>query len=130
MACYRFAKQLRSRDEWALATCVERVIAGLRDAFPEMGRDVAIDGSDLPAYANGHRKDHNGVEREQSDPDASWGHRSAISTRKGGGYYGYKVRAAVDVATGLPTSCRLDDPREAQLCTRARSRVAARRLNG
>ncbi|MEJ7788230.1 MAG: transposase, partial [Solirubrobacteraceae bacterium] len=31
-----------------------------------------------------------------------WGHRSAVSTRKGGGYYGYKVHAAVCVVTGLP----------------------------
>ena len=30
-----------------------------------------------------------------SDPDASWGHRSAVSTRKGGGFYGYKIHAAV-----------------------------------
>lgn len=69
-----------------------------------MGRDVAIDGSDLPAYANGQRYvSKGGAERERfSDPDASWGHRSAVSTRKGGGYYGYKVHAAVCVATGLP----------------------------
>ena len=60
--------------------------------------------SDLPAYANGQRYlSKNGPERERySDPDASWGHRSAVSTRKGGGYYGYKVHAAVCVVTGLP----------------------------
>src|SRR3954451_20134209 len=39
-----------------------------------------------------------------SDPDASWGHRSAVSTRKGGGFYGYKVHAAVCVVTGLPVA--------------------------
>ena len=37
-----------------------------------------------------------------SDPDASWGHRSAVSTRKGGGFYGYKIDLAVCTATGLP----------------------------
>ena len=31
--------------------------------------------------------------RSYSDPDASWGHRSAVSTRKGGGFYGYKLHA-------------------------------------
>jgi hypothetical protein len=36
-----------------------------------------------------------------SDPDASWGHRSAIFYPQGG-CYDYKVHAAVDVATGLP----------------------------
>lgn len=54
-----------------------------------MGQEVAIDASDMPAYANGQRflyKD--GSERQTySDPDASWGHRSAISTRKGGGFW-------------------------------------------
>lgn len=37
-----------------------------------MGRDVAIDASDIPAYANGHRTDHDGNLRNSSDPDASW----------------------------------------------------------
>ena len=71
-----------------------------------MGRDVAIDASDLPAYANGQRfVSKGGRERERfSDPDASWGHHSAVSTRKGGGYYGYKVDAAVCTRTGLPVA--------------------------
>jgi hypothetical protein len=58
----------------------------------------------MPAYANGQRYvSKNGPERERfSDPDASWGHRSAVSTRKGGGFYGFKVHAAVCAATGLP----------------------------
>src|SRR5450755_1156096 len=79
-----------------------------------MGKDIAIDGSDLPAYAHGHRKDHNGRQREQSDPDASWGHRSAISTRKGGRYYGYKVHAAVDVATGLPLAWQVATAKDSE----------------
>ena len=41
---------------------------------------------------------------EYSDHDASWGHRSAVSTRKGGGFYGYRIHAAVCVRTGLPVS--------------------------
>lgn len=58
---------------------------------------VAIDGSDLPAYANGQRfVSKGGPERKVfSDPDASWGHRSSISTRKGGRFYGYKLHVAV-----------------------------------
>lgn len=67
---------------------------------------VAIDGSDLPAYANGQKYiRHGGPERKKfSDPDASWGHRSSISTRSGGGYYGYKVHCVVDTMTGLPVA--------------------------
>ena len=65
--------------------------AGLHKLMPGMGEHVALDGSDLPAYANGQRYvSKGGPERERySDPDASWGHRSAVSTRKGGGFYGY-----------------------------------------
>jgi hypothetical protein len=78
-----------------------------------MGRDVAIDASDLPAFANGQRYvSKNGPERERfSDPDASWGHRSAISTRKGGGFYGYKLQAAVCASTGLPLAWRVESAR-------------------
>lgn len=53
-ACYRFAAKLREHGD-ALATCIDAVLAKLRDAKPEMGKTVAIDGSDLPAYANGQR---------------------------------------------------------------------------
>jgi hypothetical protein len=114
-ACYRFARKLREHSE-ALADCLDRVIASLAERFPELGRDVAIDGSDLPAYANGQRYlSKNGPEREcYSDPDASWGHRSAVSTRKGGGYYGYKVHAAVDVATDLPLAWTVETAKDAE----------------
>jgi len=99
----RFTAKLRAHKP-LLDACIDAVTARLHDAHPEMGENVAIDGSDLPAYANGQRfLSKNGPERKTySDPDASWGHRSAVSTRKGGGYYGYKVHAAVCVATGLP----------------------------
>jgi len=102
-ACYRFAAKLRAYKP-LLDACIDAVAARLHAAHPEMGENVAIDGSDLPAYANGQRfLSKNGPERKTySDPYASWGHRSAVSTRKGGGYYGYKVHAAVCVVTGLP----------------------------
>lgn len=102
-ACYRFTVKLRENSA-KLADCLDRITASLADALPDMGRDVAIDASDLPAHANGQRYvSKGGRERERfSDPDASWGHRSSISTRKGGGFYGYKLHAAVCSRTGLP----------------------------
>jgi hypothetical protein len=102
-ACYRFAAKLRAYKP-LLDACIDAVTARLHNQFPDMGANVAIDGSDLPAYANGQRYvSKGGAERWRfSDPDATWGHRSAVSTRKGGGYYGYKVHAAVCVVTGLP----------------------------
>ena len=102
-ACYRFTRKLREHQD-TLTGCIEHVLTALHSAHPEMGQTIAIDGSDLPAYANGHRLLYkNGPERKHyADPDASWGHRSAISTRKGGAYYGYKLHAVIDTATDLP----------------------------
>jgi hypothetical protein len=111
-ACYRFARKLRANQP-ALADCIDAVVASLREQYPDFGRDVAIDASDLPAWANGQRYvSKGGRERERfADADASWGHRSAISTRKGGGYYGYKIHAAVCAATGLPLAWRIETAR-------------------
>jgi hypothetical protein len=104
-AAYRFSVKLRHHGH-LLEGCIERVLGRLRAERPGMGENIAIDASDLPAYANGQRFVSNGgrerAESEYSDPDASWGHRSAVSTRKGGGFYGYKIHAAVCTHTGLP----------------------------
>jgi hypothetical protein len=104
-ACYRFTAKLRVHDT-LLSDCIASVVGKLAEAMPGMGDNLAIDGSDMPAYANGQRfASKGGRERdldEYSDPDASWGHRSAVSTRKGGGYYGYKLHMAVCTTTGLP----------------------------
>jgi hypothetical protein len=103
-AAYRFAEKLRKHPAM-VERCIDGVIAGLKKKLPTYGRDLAIDASDVPAYANGHRRLANGMERDHySDPDASWGHRSAVATRKGGGFYGYKIQAAVCVNTGLPAA--------------------------
>src|ERR1700739_1872691 len=70
-ACYRFHTKLREHSE-LLADALDAVLASLRERLPEIGRDVAIDGSDLPAYANGmNKKSKPGPERapgEYSDP--------------------------------------------------------------
>lgn len=104
-AAYRFSNKLRAHTQ-LLEDCTERVLTRLRAEKPGMGENIAIDASDLPAYANGQRFVSNGGREreasEYSDPDASWGHRSAVSTRKGGGFYGYKIHAAVCTLTGLP----------------------------
>ncbi len=112
-AAYRFAEKLR--EHWPMVErCIDGVVAGLKEKLPSYGRDLAIDASDMPAYANGQRYlSKNGPERERySDPDASWGHRSAVSTRKGGGFYGYRLHAAVDVATDLPVAWTVETARD------------------
>jgi Transposase DDE domain/Transposase domain (DUF772) len=112
-AAYRFAAKLRAHQAM-LDACIARVAASLRRKLKGYGEHVAIDASDMPAYANGQRyTSKNGPERERySDPDASWGHRSAVSTRKGGGFYGYRLHAAVCVKTGLPVAWSIAAARE------------------
>jgi len=104
-ACYRFTAKLRAYDD-VLQACIARVVA----AVSTPGAHVAIDASDMPAYANGQRfVSKGGRERERfSDPDATWGHRSAVSTRKGGGFYGYRLHMAVDTETDLPLAWRVE----------------------
>jgi len=105
-AAYRFGKKLRENSP-AVERCIDGVVEGLRLKLPTYGRDLAVDASDMPASANGQRyvsKD-SPVERNwYTDPDASWGHRSAVSTRRGGGFFGYRLHAAVCTATGLPVA--------------------------
>lgn len=108
-AAYRFTVKLRDNGE-SLNACIAAVLASLRERLPELGQTVAIDGSDMPAYANGQRYvSRGGKLRERfSDPDATWGHRSSVSTRSGGGYYGYKLHAAVCTTTGLPVAWQVE----------------------
>src|SRR5205085_7335789 len=114
-------RKLREHSD-KLADCLDRIAAALHAELPEYGQDVSIDASDMPAYANGQRYlSKHGPERETySDPDASWGHRSAVSTRKGGGFYGYRLHAAVCSRTGLPLAWRVASAREHEsLCVPA-----------
>jgi transposase len=114
-ACYRFTAKLRKHKDM-LDRCIVGVVGSLHEAIPEMGKDIAIDASDMPAYANGQRYvSKGGRERapeEYSDPDASWGHRSAVSTRKGGGFYGYRLHMAVCSKTDLPLAWRVETARD------------------
>ena len=76
----------------------------MREKIDGFGENVAVDSTNMRAWANGQKyKYRGGPERESfSDPDASWGHRSAVSTRKGGGFYGYKLHMASCAETDLP----------------------------
>lgn len=105
-AAYRWAAKLRENSDM-LERCIDSVVAGLKAKLPNYGTDLAIDASDMPAYANGQRYVSKGSEVERdwhTDPDASWGHRSAVSTRRGGGFFGYRLHAAVCTATDLPVA--------------------------
>jgi hypothetical protein len=108
-ACYRFTRKLR-KFKPRLDACVVRVIAALHEQLSELGATVAIDASDMPAYANGQRYLYKGgpERKTYSDPDATWGHRSAVSTRAAGSFYGYKLHQVVCAETGLPLAWRVE----------------------
>jgi Transposase DDE domain/Transposase domain (DUF772) len=112
-AAYRFAEKLRDNGE-SVERCIDAVVEGLKAKLPTYGRDLALDASDLPAFANGQRYvSKNGPERERfSDPDASWGHRSAVSTRKGGGFYGFRLHMATCTATDLPVAWKVETAKD------------------
>lgn len=112
-AMYRFARKLREHKP-LLDACIDRVAASVRAQLPEYGRHVAIDASDLVAFANGQRYVRKGgpLRERYSDPDASWGHRSAVSTRAAGSFYGYKLHQAVCARTDLPVAWRVETARE------------------
>jgi hypothetical protein len=109
-AAYRFAEKLRTNGEM-VERCIDGVVEGLHSKLPTYGRDLAIDASDMPAFANGQRyvSKNSTTERNwHTDPDASWGHRSAVSTRRGGGFFGYRLHAAVCAQTGLPVAWQVE----------------------
>ena len=47
-ASYRFAAKLRAYSD-LLTACIDRVMAGMHAEHPDRGRDIAIDGFDMPA---------------------------------------------------------------------------------
>jgi hypothetical protein len=108
-ACYRFTAKLRDHAP-LLERCIADVIRALKKRDPLLGSDVAIDASDMPAYAKGLKANEQESE-VSSDPDASWGHRSAISTRAAGVYFGYKLHLAVCAKTDLPLAWRVETAR-------------------
>jgi hypothetical protein len=110
-ACYRFANKLRANRP-ALAACLDALAASLRERLPDMGREVAIDASDIPAYANGQRFLYNhGPERQAySDPDASWGIAQPSQRARAAGSMGTRFTLLCAV-TGLPLAWEVETAR-------------------
>jgi hypothetical protein len=78
-AAYRFAEKLRDNGEM-VERCIDSVVEGLKATLPTYGTNLAIDTGDMPAYA---------------------------SRRKRGGFFNYRLHAAVCTSTGLPVAWRV-----------------------
>ena len=78
-----------------------RMVNELHRQLPDIGRVVAIDGTDIESHANPTRE-------VVSDPEAAWGHRTRKGRNKKKGdpdtepYFGYKMIAIGDVTYGVP----------------------------
>jgi hypothetical protein len=110
-AAYRFAARLL-RDGSPLQNYLAAVLESLKTEMPGLGVDVAIDATDITAWSNGQKYVYSGgPERKRfSDPDATWGHKSATGTAGSRGFFGYKwhqivcAKWQVPVAWGLTTA--------------------------
>lgn len=76
-----------------LENCVSNIIARLRKENAFYGDDIAIDSTDLPAWANVNRP---------GDKDARWGFRTASRSKKSKLFLSYKLHMAVYTETELP----------------------------
>ena len=109
----RFLKKL-VRHEDLLEECFAGLVKRLRKLLPGFGGKLAIDSTDIKAYADGHRK-------APADADARWGakgaghHGGPGSTEASSGekkgkkrdlywWFGYKLHLVVDAVYELPIS--------------------------
>ena len=117
----RFLKKL-VRHEDSIEKCFADLVEELRQLLPGFGDKLAVDSTDIKAYASGYRK-------SPSDPDARWGAKGAghhavpsrVNADKEGKqakqrdlyyWFGYKLHLVVDAVYELPVSFALTPANE------------------
>jgi IS5 family transposase len=108
----RFLKKLVEHGD-LVERCFTDLVAELRQLLPGFGDKLAVDSTDIKAYANGHR-------HSPSDPDAQWGakgdshHSGPAKDKRRDLYYwfGYKLHMVVDAVYELPVSFMLTPANE------------------
>ncbi len=111
---------------------VEKTMAGitneLKQAIPDLGKEVAVDSTVVSSNSRPYRKDNEGtVLRESSDPEADWTAKNSARAKKDGKdwFWGYKLHMVADVNDGLPlaqfvtTASRNDSPELPNLIAKA-----------
>jgi IS5 family transposase len=114
----RFIKKL-VKHESLLEECFNGLVAKLRVLLPGFGNKVAVDSTDIKAYANGYR-------RQVADPDAGWGVKGTVVETELGKestakwrerniyrWFGYKLHLLVDALYELPIAFRVTPANEA-----------------
>lgn len=87
----RFVRKLVAHRD-LVEQCLVRATNTLKSLMPEFGATVAVDASDMKAWANGMH--------QETDPDAGTGAKHKSSRRVY--WYGYKVHLGVCAETELP----------------------------
>jgi hypothetical protein len=82
-ACYRFTAKLRAFKP-LLDACLDRITAALHEQMPDLGTTVAIDASDMPAYANGQRSAPGRPVASTATSSIRWSVRSPAFRWRGG----------------------------------------------
>jgi len=92
----RFRKKLIAFND-LVEKVITRCVESLRQALPGFGTTVAVDATDVKAWANGLHQD--------TDPDAGTGAKHKSSRRVY--WYGYKVHVVADAESELPISFKV-----------------------
>ena len=87
-------------DSANMDSLIAEMVSKLKARLPDLGNDVAIDSTDIEAYAN---PNHQPV----TDPDAEWGRRttkakSSKGAKKTEPFFGYKLHSICDAVHGAP----------------------------
>lgn len=105
-----FARLAEHRD--FMESIVPEIVERHREHLPDLGESVAIDGSDIPAWADPSRED-------PCDVDARWGYRtprSKSSQAKENSIYEYffgrKIHMVCDAKYGIPLAYELRSANE------------------
>ncbi len=110
-----FARLSENTD--ALESAQAELLRAMVKYLPDLGLNLAIDGTDIQAFSNRFKKPF-------SDPDADFGHRTPKSKHGGGTkkrgknsdghdetYLGFRLHLICDVKTGLPLGYTLHNAR-------------------
>lgn len=96
----RFVGKLAQYKHVVMVKNIMRSLSrSLYKTLPDFGKSVAIDSTDIKAWANGAKK-------PVSDPDATWAAKIDTAGKKKF-YYGYKVHLLVDTQYELPLAAKV-----------------------
>lgn len=100
---FAYSRFMRKLQEPQNVVLVKNIMRSLTrkcyELFPDFGKSVVIDSSDLKAWSNGAKK-------PVSDPDASWGAKLDTASKKKF-YFGYKLHLLADTQYELPIAANV-----------------------